>query len=151
MIQFENIEDILSNVEDVDAIYMIGGFFLKDDEVERLAKSLIAKKLPSFTTSGIKHVKRGMFATNRDQENIDRFFRRIALSVEAYINGTPLSELNVFIQSSSQLTINYNTAELLEFPIKNSMIWTTDFVGEFKNVRAQKQYNLFGCYPYCLA
>ncbi|WP_109300953.1 TolC family protein [Aquimarina sp. AU474] len=142
LIPFENIEDITSDLDDIDAVYMAGGFFLKDKEIEQLAQTFIKKKLPSFTTNGASDVQKGFMATTQSEENLGQFMRRIALSVEGYINGTPLAEMPVFIEYNPRLTINYNTAEAVGVPIKYSMIAQTDFVGEFKNVISEKQYNL---------
>nr|WP_321232206.1 TolC family protein [uncultured Psychroserpens sp.] len=142
LIPFETVSDIMSNLNDVDAVYLASGFFLKESEVELLAQTFIKDKLPSFTSNGIKQVEQGIMATNQSEDNLDQFIRRIALSVEGYVTGTALSDMPVFIDFSERLTINFNTAELVEVPIKYSLINDTDFVGEFKNVLSEKQYNL---------
>ncbi|MEM6720683.1 MAG: TolC family protein [Bacteroidota bacterium] len=142
IIPFNTLSDITTNLEDVDAVYMAGGFFLKADEVQQLAKTFIQKQIPSFTNNGTNQVKLGLMATNQAENSFEQFSRRISLTVESYVNGTPLSEMPVFIDYNSRLTINYNTAGLVDVPIKYSLINDTDFVGEFKNVLSEKQYNL---------
>ena len=142
LIPYQSFDEIKSNLSDIDAVYLAGGFFLSDEEIEDLAETFIEKKLPSFTSTGIQDVKLGLFATNQGEENFDQFMRRIALNVEAYINGTTLSELPVFIQYNPRLIINFNTAELLGVPIKYSLIGNTDFVGQFKNVISEQEYDL---------
>ncbi len=142
LIPFQSVDDILNGLEGIDAIYMAGGFFLTDEENLQLAKTFIEKKIPSFTTNGADDVRTGIMATNQSNDNLPQFFRRIALCVEAYINGTPLAELPVYIDYTPRLTVNYNTAEAIGVPIKYSLIAETDFVGEFKNVLSEKQYNL---------
>ncbi|WP_298420467.1 TolC family protein [uncultured Kordia sp.] len=142
IIPFSSVSDITSNLTDIDAAYIAGGFFLKDEEVKQLAKAFITKKIPSFTINGIDQVKAGIMATNQTEDNFDQFMRRISLIIEAYVNGTPLSEQSVFIEYNSRLTINYNTSELVSVPIKYSLINDTDFVGDFKNAISEKQYNL---------
>ncbi|MCD2257798.1 TolC family protein [Psychroserpens luteolus] len=142
LIPFKTVSDITSNLDDIDAVYLASGFFLKDDEVKLLAQAFIDKKLPSFTSNGIKQVEQGLMVTNQSQDNLNQFIRRISLSVEGYINGTPLSEMPVFIDFSERLTINFNTTELVGIPIKYSLINDTDFVGKFENVISEKQYNL---------
>ncbi|WP_460217768.1 TolC family protein [Psychroserpens sp. MEBiC05023] len=142
LIPFKSVTDITSNLNDVDAVYLASGFFLKETEVKELAQTFIDKKLPSFTANSIKQVENGLLATNQSEDNLDQFFRRIALSVEGYVTGTPLSDMPVLIESSERLTMNFNTAELVGVPIKYSLINDTDFVGEFKNVISEKQYNL---------
>ena len=142
LIPFNNVDDITSNLEGIDAIYLAGGFFLSNVEVQELAQLFIERKLPSFTVNGTDDVMAGIMATNQSKDNIDQFFRRVALSVEAYVNGARLSELPVYIEYEDRLTMNYNTAELVEVPIKYSLINETDFVGEFKNALSKKSYNL---------
>ena len=142
IIPFKTVSDVSSNLEDIDAVYLASGFFLKDDEVKLLAQTCIEKKLPSFTSNNLNQVKLGLMATNQSADNFDQFIRRISLTVESYINGIPLSEMPVFIDYNTRLTMNYNTAELVNVPIKYSLINDTNFVGEFKNALSDKQYNL---------
>ena len=142
LIPFESISDITSNLNGIDAIYMAGGFFLKDNAIKQLANTFIKKQLPSFTSLGVDQVEMGMMATNQADENFDQFLRRISLSIEGYVNGTSLSEMPVFIEYNPRLTINYNTAEQVNVPIKYSLINDTDFVGELKNVLSKKTYNI---------
>lgn len=142
LIPFKEIKDITSNLDDIDAVYIASGFFLKDDEVKLLARTFIERKLPSFTISNIDHVQLGIMATHQSGDNFNQFIRRIALSVEGYINGTPLSDMPVFIEYSKRLTVNFNTAELIGVPLKYSLIGETDFIGEFRNVISERQYNL---------
>ncbi|MEX0273280.1 MAG: TolC family protein, partial [Flavobacteriaceae bacterium] len=142
LIPFDSPDDILSNLEGIDAIYMAGGFFLTEAEDKQLAQAFIDAKLPSFTVNGPMAVRNGMMATYRADDDMDQFFRRMALSIEAYINGTSLADLPVLIEYTPRLTLNYNTAEAVGVPIKYSLIGETDFVGEFKNVLSKKEYNL---------
>lgn len=142
IIPYASTSDIEKKLDGLDAVYLAGGFFLTDDEVKELAKAFIKKKIPSFTNSGVDQVELGFMGTNQAEDNLDQFFRRISLTVESYVNGTPLSELPVFIDYNPRLTINYNTAELVDVPIKYSLINDTDFVGEFRNAISEKQYNL---------
>lgn len=142
LIPFTTTEDIIESLDGIDAIYMAGGFFLSEDDNKNLAKIFIERKLPSFTINGTNDVQNGIMATNQADENIDQFFRRIALSIEAYVTGTPLADLPVYLDYKPKLTINYNTAEAIGVPIKYSLIGQTSFVGEFKNAISEKQYNL---------
>ena len=142
LIPFRNVEDIIAGLEGIDAIYIAGGFFFTDEDHTRLAQVFIDRKLPSFTTQGTDAVKQGLMATNQSDENLEQFFRRIALSVESYINGEPLSELPVFFDYTPRLTLNFNTAQIVGVPIKYSLIAQTDFVGELKNVLSEKEYDL---------
>ena len=142
LIPFDSVDDIIGNYDGLDAVYMAGGFFLSDEEVQKLAKSLIEEKLPSFTVNGPYDVKNGFMATMEAEENLDQIFRRIALSIEAYVNGTPLEELPIFIDFTHRLTINYSTAQAIGVPIKFSLIGETDFVGDAKNPLSEREYDL---------
>ncbi|MEO0572178.1 MAG: TolC family protein [Bacteroidota bacterium] len=142
IIPFETVEDITSQLDDVDAVYMIGGFFLTQQDNKKLADTLIENNLPSFTVNGVNSVKSGFLATNQSEESLNNFFRRIAMTVSLYIEGSPLSELPVFVEYSSKLTVNYNTAQRLGIPIKYSLVAQTNFVGDFNNVLSQKNYDL---------
>ncbi|WP_190808751.1 TolC family protein [Flagellimonas sp. S3867] len=142
LIPFTTIQDITSNLEGIDAIYMAGGFFLSKEEKKQLANTFIQFKLPSFTVNGTEDVRDGFMATYQSDDNLDQFFRRIALTIEAYVSGTSLAELPVYVDYTPRLTINYNTAEATGVPIKYSLVGQTDFVGEFKNVISEKDYDL---------
>ena len=142
LIPFTTTSDITDTLEGLDAIYMAGGFFLTPEENQQLAQAFINNKLSSFSTNGPDDVVDGMLVTTRSNDNLDQFFRRIALTVEAYISGAKLAEQDVYIEYTPRLTMNFNTADAVEVPIKYSLINKTDFVGDPKNVRAEKRYNL---------
>ncbi|WP_143592099.1 TolC family protein [Tenacibaculum holothuriorum] len=142
LIPFKNASDITSNLDEIDAVYLAGGFFLTDNQTEQIAQAFIDKKLPSFTTHSVGDVELGIMAINQSDNSFDQFLRRVSLTIESYINGTPLSQMPVYIEYSPRLTINYNTANAIGVPIKYSLLNSTDFVGEMKDVNAQKTYNL---------
>ena len=143
IIPYQDANDIINGITtDIDAFYLASGFFLTPDDITKISATLIKKKIPSFTTTNTKDVAHGLMATNQSSSNINQFFRRIALSVEAYVNGQSLSQLPVFIQSSNELTINFNTLERVGLVLKYSLISKTNFVGDFVNVLSEKKYNL---------
>ncbi|OUR94556.1 hypothetical protein A9Q87_02670 [Flavobacteriales bacterium 34_180_T64] len=142
LVPFKTTSDIINNIGDADAVYMAGGFFLNDQEIKELAKYFKANKLPSFTASPVEDVVAGFMATNQAEENLSRFFRRIALNVEAIVNGTNASELPIYIDYHDKLTLNYNTLEHTGVPIRYKYIATTNFVGDYQNVLSEKRYNL---------
>ncbi|WP_411030666.1 TolC family protein [Spongiimicrobium sp. 3-5] len=142
LIPFANSADIKNNLDGVDAVYLAGGFFLSEEDIKDLASHFITQGLPSFTGTNIDDVVHGILATNQAEENLNQFFRRVALDVEAIISGSNASDLPIFIDVNSKLTVNYNTAELVGVPIKYSLIATIDFVGDFKNVLSKETYTL---------
>lgn len=142
LVPFASTSDITNNIQGLDAVYLAGGFLLSPEEIKELADFFIANKLPSFTATSVDDVAQGLMATNQAKENMNVFFRRIALDIEAIVNGTNPSELPIFLDSNNNLTVNYNTAELVGVPLKYSLITTIDFVGDFKNVLSERTYTL---------
>lgn len=142
IIPFENLNDITTNLEGVDAVYMAGGYYLTNTEMQELAQVLIEKKLPSFTANPVTDVENGIMATNHDQSELNQFFRRIALTVESVVNGEGLSELSTQLKTNKALTINFNTAEQIGIPLKYSLIVSTNFIGDPKKKFTDKTYNL---------
>ena len=142
MIPYHTVDDIINNLDGVDAVYLAGGFLLTQSHIAKLSTVFEQKNLPSFTGNGIEQVQQGLMVTNQTEDNFDQIARRISLSIEAYINGTPLSELPVFVDLSSRLTINYNTAQKLGVPIKFSQLNNTDFVGGMNDLGSDDQLNL---------
>lgn len=143
MIPYTTSDDISNAINnDIDAFYLASGFFLNDTDISKIAAKLIEKKIPSFTNTTIGDVKNGMMATNNSGDNLEQFFRRIALIIESYVNGQNLSESQLFLEFDDKLTLNKNTAEKVGLSIKFSLVANTNFVGDFANVVSEKKYNL---------
>lgn len=142
LITYTSYDEILPHLNDIDALYIAEAFYLADGDVASLAKECIRFKIPSFTGTNVEDVRAGILATNQGDSNITQFFRRIALTVEAYIGGEDLADLPIFISFDPNLTLNYNTAEQIGLPIKYSLISRTDFIGDFDKKISEKKYNL---------
>lgn len=142
IIPYNSISDIKANLDGVDAVYLAGGLFMSQAEVTELGQWFQDHNLPSFTSNGIEQVKQGFMVTNQTDDNFEQVSRRIALSIEAYVNGTPLEDLPVFLDLSSRLTINYNIADKLGVPIKYSQLDKTDFVGSLYELDKESQLSL---------
>ncbi|OUS02842.1 hypothetical protein A9Q86_01980 [Flavobacteriales bacterium 33_180_T64] len=121
--------NISSSLTDVDAVYLASGINLNEKEYKTLISTINQQKLPSFSAFGIRDVKNGILATNQPDTNIDQFFRRIALDVEAIVSGTNASELPLHIDYKNKLTINHDTATQINFPLRYSLIAIADFIG----------------------
>ncbi|MFK7845662.1 MAG: TolC family protein [Rhodothermales bacterium] len=141
IIPYDSPASLDPHLDQIDAVYVAEGFFLTEAEVRALAEKLFENEVPSFTSTPRQDVELGLMATNQSEENIGQFFRRIALNVEAIVNGQNLSDLPLYIDFSETLTINFNTAEKTGVPIKYSLIATTDFVGDFTNVISEETYS----------
>ena len=143
IIPYKTADDITSQLNNtIDAFYLASGFYLNKTDIDTIAAKLISEKIPSFTSTAIDDVESGLMATNHPNDNITQFFRRVALSVEAYVNGEKLSEMPVLFQYDDKLTVNYNTIASLEIQVKHSLIAGTNFVGEIVNIGSDKKYNL---------
>ena len=123
----EGIRD--ADMDGIDAVYVTGGFNLNESDFSQIARKINSKQLPSFSASRIRDVKLGILATNQPQTNIDQFFRRIALNVEAISSGINASELPLLLEYKQKLTINYDTAKLIGFPLRYAMLGSVDFIG----------------------
>ncbi|WP_350286134.1 TolC family protein [uncultured Croceitalea sp.] len=134
--------DISNLVDDVDAVYLAGGFDLSETAFRTLVSSINKKQLPSFSAYRKQDVEKGILATNQPESNIDRFFRRIALDVESIINGTNPSELPMLLEYKNRLSLNFNTAKEIKFPLRYSMLGTVDIVGGESNYIAENAYSL---------
>jgi len=142
LIPFLDSTDITNSLDTIDALYLAGGFYLSDAEIKNIADVLIEKKLPSFTANSIRYVLQGILATNHSQSELNQYFRRIALTIESVVNGIDLSELDAKIETDKTLTVNYKTAEKIDLSLKYSLIASTSFVGDSKEIVADKIYNL---------
>lgn len=142
IIPYNTIDDIVNHLDGVDAVYLAGGFDLTITQIQQLAQVFKKKELPSFTSHGIGQVQQGLMVTNQTKNNFEQITRRISLSIEAYVNGTPLSELPVFLELSSRLTINYNVADKLGVPIKYSQLSNIDFTGNIYDLDPENQLSL---------
>ena len=144
LIPYKGSEEIINRIDATkfDAFYLAGGITLGDAAIASITAKLLEEKIPSFTSTGITDVENGLLATNRSLENISLFFRRIALNIEAYVNGENLSDLPLFLEFRNRLTLNINTAKILGIPIKYSLIGNANIIGDLKNPISEIQYDL---------
>lgn len=124
-------KELLTNnalLDSIDAIYFAGGYNLPKVDRQLLIDSINAKHLPSFSANGVNDVKMGVLATQQDNVNTEQFYRRIALNFESIFNGVNASELPIYIDQKTVLTINYSTATNIDFPLRYSMLGQVDFI-----------------------
>ncbi|WP_461445009.1 TolC family protein [Maribacter sp.] len=134
--------DISNVIEDIDAVYLAGGFDLSDTAFKTLVSTINDNQLPSFSANRKQDVEKGILATNQPESNIDQLFRRIALDVESIINGTNPSELPMLLEYKNRLSLNFNTAKEIKFPLRYSMLGTVDIVGGENNFIPENAYSL---------
>ncbi len=131
-----------ADFNDIDAIYLAAGFYLNDMEFKTLVTGINDKKLPSFSAYSKEDVEKGILASNQPETNMDQFFRRIALNVEAIVEGTNPSELPIYLDYKKKLSINANTAKQIGFPLRYSMLAIADFIGEDTDVNIGTSYTI---------
>ena len=142
LIQYGSPALFATQLDSVDSVYLVEGFGLPRAEIKQLADIMLEKKLPSFTSSQVADVRAGWLATNQSDSNFERLFRRIALSVEAVVNGGDLSNRPVYVDFSDTVTINYNTAEKIGVPLRYSQLATTDIIGSYEDFVVDKSYTI---------
>lgn len=123
--------DILNSekaLDSLDAVYLTGTFNFGADKTKILIDSINANDLPSFSANGTHDVVKGVLATQFPTKNSEHFFRRIALNFESIATGTNASELPIYVDYKKSLTVNYNTATQIDFPLRYSMLGDVDFV-----------------------
>ncbi len=134
--------DVSNLLGDVDAVYLAGGFDLSEAAFRKLVSIINENQLPSFSANRKEDVEKGFLATNQPETNIQQLFRRIALDVESIINGTNPSELPMLLEYKNRLSLNFNTAKEIKFPLRYSMLGTVDIVGGENNFIAENAYSL---------
>jgi len=142
LIQYGSPALFRTQIDNVDAIYLVEGFGLPRAEIKQLADILLEEKLPSFSSSQVADVVDGWLATNQSNSNFERLFRRIALSVEAVVNGENLSNRPVYVDFNQRVTINYNTAEKIGVPLRYSQLATTEIIGNYDEFVVDKSYTV---------
>ncbi|MEM1095641.1 MAG: TolC family protein [Bacteroidota bacterium] len=142
LLPYTTLDGLLPQLGGFDALYLAEGFNIPTAERSALGAHLKEIGMPSFTSTRREDVLNGWMATNEADESFDQFFRRIALSVEAVINGENLGALPVFIDTSDQLTLNFNTVEQVGVALRYSLMARIDLVGDFDDFAAERTYTL---------
>ena len=135
-------QDISADLTGLDAVYLAGGYYLSDASFIQMVDAINERSLPSFSAFGIRDLERGVLATNQPDTYIDNFFRRIALNIEAVINGTNPSQLPLKLDYKEQLTLNYVTAKNIGFPLRYSALSKVDFMGSDAEPNFEVKYSL---------
>lgn len=142
LIPVENGSASNTSLEGIDAVYF-ANHFLNDTESNILIERIIQQKLPSISANGIRDVEKGILLTYQPELDAGNFFRRIALNVEATIDGANPADLPVSYDSIKYLSINYKIAGLIDFPLRYSMLGYVNFVeGLNQEYQAEQSYSL---------
>jgi outer membrane protein TolC/ABC-type uncharacterized transport system substrate-binding protein len=101
---------------DTDAVYVAPLLSFSEADIRELARALIAKRLPSFSSTGQHDVELGLLAALGGlPEDKIRFARRVALDVQSILLGEPPENLNVIFDANPKMTLNMQTARDIGF------------------------------------
>lgn len=142
LIAIESPADLNGKLENVDVVYLTGGIFFSKQEQQKMVDMINEKNLPSFTSVDERFSKLGVLVTSQPVNNLDQFFRRIALNIEAAVNGEELANLPIYMDINSKLELNIETAFKINFPLKYSFLIRTNIVGDADKLSFQKRYTL---------
>jgi outer membrane protein len=132
----KSINDVLTSLKDVDALYLGHLGELETKEKVRLIEELITRRLPVFGFS-VKDTRLGALAAITPEENMSKIIRRIALDIEAVLEGGNLADLPVHLSFEEKLTINMETARRIKFSPDFSILSQAELLNEFQNKNAE--------------
>ncbi|MCD8410627.1 TolC family protein [Tenacibaculum finnmarkense] len=132
----------ISQLNDIDAVYFNDGYKFSEQETTQITTAINTKKLPSFSSNGIKDVKLGILASNKPTSIFNQLFTKIALHTEAILNGTNPSQLPIFVDYNNQLTINYSTAKKINLQLRYSILGRANLIGSFIDKPSKNAYSL---------
>jgi outer membrane protein len=126
----ENVDDVLNNLEGIDAVYLghLGKF--EGKEKVRLIDEITKRGIPTFGFT-VADAYQGALATINPNENSSKIFRRIALDIEAVLEGDNLSNMPVHISFEKKLHLNMNTAGKLKISPSFSVLYQAELLYEF--------------------
>ncbi len=84
------------------------------EEFTRIIDYVNGRKIPSFSLVGIDDVKRGVLASNQPDSYSQHLARSTAISVLDILSGEKAEDLNVTFPTVEQLSINMETARLID-------------------------------------
>ena len=134
--------DVDGKLSDLDAVYLTGGIFFSKDEQIALVNKFNSEKLPTFTSIDEHFSEYGILLTSQPTNNLEQFFRRIALNIEAAVNGDDLSQLPIYMDIDTKLSLNIETAFQISFPLRYSFLLRTNIVGNANKLSYKKRYTL---------
>lgn len=109
-----SINDSVSQLEEVDAVYL--GYLgrLEEGEKKKLIVEINKRKLPSFSPIP-GSIDAGILASASPQKPMNKIIRRLVLNVESILEGNNPSLLPVHLKFDNKLTLNMRTAREIEF------------------------------------
>lgn len=105
----------------IEFVYYTPGFSMTETEKQKLIDGVNARKIPSFSLSGIRDVQRGVLAGLKG-DNLQRLSRRIALNIQQILLGTPSMQVPVYLPVEDQLVLNAKTASAIGYSPSFSLL-----------------------------
>lgn len=151
VVPLDEIDESAERLAGIDAVYLPETLSIGDADIAALADVLMERGIPSFSGSRREDVELGILATNRSAQDRDRVVRRIALHVEAVVEGENLADRPILVDLERRLSLNFQTARAVDLPIRTSLLGEAEILGSFENVQAEVRYTLAGLVEEALA
>ncbi|PXY02913.1 hypothetical protein DF185_02120 [Marinifilum breve] len=142
LIPISSIDELDAQLEDVDAVYISGGLYFSKQEKQRMIDRINNRNLPSYTSLDEEFSFLGVLFNTQPVNELDQFFRRIALNIEAAVLGSDLSDLPIYLDVETKLLLNIETSFKINFPLKYSFLIKTNIIGNAKNLPYKENYYL---------
>ena len=112
-----------------DAVYVTLLYGRTDQEIQAIADGLIARKLPSFSSSK-RILDNGILASYADEKELEQLSRKLAIMMDEAASGAAISEMPVLLDDNKEFYLNLNTARSLEFSAPFEILFTAKLVDE---------------------
>ncbi|MCY1633635.1 TolC family protein [Marinifilum sp. D737] len=142
LISISSADELDSQLEDIDAVYISGGLYFSKEERQRMIDMINNRNLPSFTSLDEEFSSLGVLLNTQPINELDQFFRRIALNIEAAVLGNDLSDLPIYLDVETKLLLNIETSFKINFPLKYSFLIKTNIIGNANKLSYKKKYYL---------
>lgn len=142
LIPISSVDELDAQLEDVDAVYISGGLYFSKQEKQRMIDRINNRNLPSYTSLDEEFSFLGVLFNTQPVNELDQFFRRVALNIEAAVLGSDLSDLPIYLDVETKLLLNIETSFKINFPLKYSFLIKTNIIGNAKNLPYKENYYL---------
>ena len=110
----DSLDEALAKIPpDTEAVYVAPLPQLPPGEFDRLVRTLIDRRLPSFSLWGRGDVEKGILASLALDLDISRLARRVAINLHRVVLGEWPEDLPIDFPRNEQLTINMGTARAI--------------------------------------
>ena len=135
----ERASDALAAIpKDADAVYL-DIVPIPSEEIDKLVRGLIERRLPSFSVLGESEVRRGVMAA-ANPDIFPRLIRRIALNVQRIERGEDAGTLPVSFPAGKRLFINLKTAFAVGVSPKWNLLLESELIQLDSSAIAGAQY-----------